>query len=338
MARHDQAATTKTNYAQTVAQADRNGVGVPFGTGVGQDAKQPEIYAVGLRQSGLGMPDRDYYLDPKNAKEKTAYQAHIAKMFTLAGDARMPRRVRRRWSISKHAIANVSWTRIDSRDATKTVQQDRGRRSDYRRAPGFDFVTYLKGIGTPVDTVIVGQPSAITGIAKLIGDAPIQVLQDQLAIRSLDNFADVLPSTFDKEQFAFYGTTLSGTPQQEERWKRAVGFTSGALSDDVSKVYVARYFPPETKAAADKLVRNVITAMGARIDKLDWMAPETKVKAHAKLAAFTPKIGYPSQWRDYSALTITPAMLSATSCARHNGGTTIILITSASRSSAGNGE
>ncbi|MFN3432900.1 MAG: M13 family metallopeptidase, partial [Sphingomonas sp.] len=108
------------------------------------------------------------------------------------------------------------------------------------------------------------------------------------------------------EQFAFYGTTLSGTPQQEERWKRAVGFTSGALSDDVSKLYVAQYFPPSTKAAADQLVRNVLSAMGTRIDNLDWMAPATKVKAHAKLAAFTPKIGYPSRWRDYSALRIVP--------------------------------
>ena len=132
------------------------------------------------------------------------------------------------------------------------------------------------------------------------------MLKDQLLIRSLDGFADVLPTAFDKERFAFYGTTLSGTPEQELRWKRAVDWTSGAVSDDVSKVYVAQYFPPETKAAADALVKNVIAAMGHRIDALTWMAPETKVKAHAKLAAFTPKIGYPSQWKDYSALTIKP--------------------------------
>ena len=297
-------ATTKASYAATVAEADRNGIGVPFGTGVGQDAKQPEIYAVGLRQSGLGMPDRDYYLDPKNAKEKAAYQAHIAKMFTLAGEPNAEARAKAVVDFETQ-VATVSWTRIDSRDATKTYNKT-GVTDLARTAPGFDFVAYLQGIGTPVDTVIVGQPSAITGIAKLIGDAPVQVLQDQLMVRSLDEFADVLPKAFDAERFAFFGTTLSGTPQQEERWKRAVGFTSGALSDDVSKVYVAQYFPPETKAAADQLVKNVIAAMGARIDKLDWMAAETKVKAHQKLAAFTPKIGYPSRWRDYSALTITP--------------------------------
>ena len=293
---------TKATYAAIVAEADRNGVGVPFGTGVGQDAKQPEIYAVGLRQSGLGMPDRDYYLDAKNAKEKAAYQAHIARMFTLAGEPNAEARAQAVVDFETQ-IANVSWTRIDSRDATKTYNKTNV--ADLATmAPGFDFVGYLKGIGTPVDSVIVGQPSAIKGIAALIGAAPIAVLQDQLLIRSLDSFADVLPTAFDREQFAFYGTTLSGTPQQEERWKRAVGFTSGAVSDEVSKVYVAQYFPPETKAAADQLVKNVIAAMGARIDKLDWMAPATKVKAHQKLAAFTPKIGYPTQWRDYSALNI----------------------------------
>lgn len=130
------------------------------------------------------------------------------------------------------------------------------------------------------------------------------MLKDQLLVRSLDRYAAYLPKAFDDEHFAFYGTTLSGTPQQEERWKRAVNFTTSTLQDDVSKLYVARYFPPETKAAADKLVHNIIEAMDRRIDKLDWMAPETKVKAHAKLAAFTPKIGYPSQWRDMSGLQV----------------------------------
>ena len=130
------------------------------------------------------------------------------------------------------------------------------------------------------------------------------MLKDQLLVRSLDSYAAYLPTAFDKENFAFYGTTLSGTPEQEARWKRAVNFTIGALGDDVSKLYVARYFPPETKAAADELVKNIIAAMDRRIDKLDWMSAETKVKAHAKLAAFTPKIGYPSQWRDMSGLAI----------------------------------
>ncbi|WP_210358557.1 M13 family metallopeptidase [Sphingomonas beigongshangi] len=297
-------AATRSNYAALLAEADRNGIGVPFGAGVGQDDKAPETYVVEMRQSGLGMPDRDYYLDAKNAKEKAAYEAHIAKMFTLAGEPNAAARAKALVDFETQ-IAQVSWTRIDSRDATKTYNKMTVAQLA-QSAPGFDFVTYLKGIGTPVDTLIVSQPSAIQGIARLVGAAPIAVLQDQLLLRTLDGYASVLPSAFDQEQFAFYGTTLSGTPQQEDRWKRAVGFTSGALSDDVSKLYVQRYFPPETKAAADQLVRNVIAAMGKRIDALQWMAPETKVKAHAKLAAFTPKIGYPDRWRDYAALKIVP--------------------------------
>ena len=294
--------STKANYASLLAQADRNGVSIPFGSGVGQDDKAPETYVVEMRQSGLGLPDRDYYLQEKNAKEKAAYEAHLTKVLTLAGEPNAAARAKAIVDFETQ-IAQVSWSRVDSRDANKTYNKMTVAQL-VQSAPGFDFVTYLKGVGTPVDSLIVSQPSAVQGIAKLIGAAPIGVLQDQLLVRSLDGFAGVLPKAFDDEQFAFYGTTLSGTPQQEDRWKRAVGFTSSALSDEVSKLYVARYFPPETKASADQLVKNVIAAMGKRIDKLEWMAPETKVKAHAKLAAFTPKIGYPSQWRDYGNLKI----------------------------------
>jgi putative endopeptidase len=174
-----------------------------------------------------------------------------------------------------------------------------------RSSRGFDFLALVKATGAQgVENVLVAQPSAITKIAGLIGAAPLGVLKDQLLVRSLDAYAAFLPSAFDREQFSFYGTTLGGTPQQEERWKRGVNFTVGALGDEVSQLYVQRYFPPETKAAADTLVKNVIAAMDRRIDTLEWMAPETKTRAHAKLAAFTPKIGYPDRWRDMSGLQI----------------------------------
>ncbi len=298
------ALSSKAGYPALAAEADRNGVGIPFGGGVGQDAKDPTTYIVGLSQSGLGLPDRDYYLssDPKLAEAKAAYQAHIAKMFTAAGEPNAAARAKALVDFET-AIAQVSWTRIDSRNADKTYNKMTVAQLQ-QAAPGFDFAAYLRANGTPVDTVIVRQPSAVTGIAKLIADAPLDVLKDQLILRSLEGFASVLPAALDRENFAFYGTTLSGTPEQEERWKRAVGFTSAALSDDVSKLYVAQYFPPATKAAADALVKNIIAAMNKRIDALTWMAPETKVKAHAKLAAFTPKIGYPDRWRDYSNLQI----------------------------------
>ena len=294
----------KAGYPALVAEAEINGIGGPFGGGVGQDAKMPEVYAVGLRQSGLGLPDRDYYLkdDPRFVQARAGYQAHIARMLTLAGEPDAEARAKAIVDYETQ-IAKVSWDRVDSRDSDKTYNKMTVA-TLAQSAPGFDFATYFRDVGTPIETVIVAQPTAITGIAAVVASAPLGVLKDQLTLRSLDGYADVLPAAFDKERFAFYGTSLSGTPEQEARWKRAVSWTSGALSDDVSKIYVAQYFPPATKAAADQLVKNIIAAMGKRIDALTWMAPETKVTAHAKLAAFTPKIGYPSRWKDYSALNI----------------------------------
>lgn len=296
---------TKAGYSALLGELSRDGIGGPIGAGVGQDDKNPNAYIVSIYQAGLGLPDRDYYLgkDAKLAETKVAYQAHITKMLTLAGEQNAAARAKAIVDFET-AIAKVSWTRTDSRDATKTYNKMSVPQLQ-KLAPGIDFATLFKvGGANNVTDVIVAQPSAIAAISKLVRAAPISVLRDQLVYGALRTFADVLPKPLDDEQFAFYGTTLSGTPQQEERWKRAVQFTSSALDDEVSKLYVARYFPPETKAAADALVKNVIAAMDTRIDKLEWMAPETKVKAHAKLAAFTPKIGYPDRWKDYSGLQI----------------------------------
>nr|WP_245858580.1 M13 family metallopeptidase [Sphingomonas guangdongensis] len=296
----------KAAYIRLLAEADRNGVSVPFNVGVSPDAKDPNNYTVTMSQGGLGMPDRDYYLsaDPKLAAVKAAYQAHIAKMFTLAGELNAEARAAAIVAFETE-IAKVHWTRIQSRDADKGYNK-MSVAELVRTAPGFDFAAFLTGSKLPTETLIVRQPSALTGMATLIGAAPIAVLRDQLLLRSLDGYAAVLPKAFDDERFAFFGTAISGTPQQQERWKRAVGFTSGALTDDIAQLYVARYFPPETKAAADVLVKNVIAAMKARVAKLDWMTPATRTQAVAKLDAFTPRIGYPDKWRDYAALEIRP--------------------------------
>ena len=298
--------SSKAGYAALAAKASQAGVGAPFSAYVGPDDKTPTVYALQTSQGGLGMPDRDYYLstDAKLVEQRKAYQAHLAKMLTLAGEPNAAARAAAIVAFETQ-IARAHWTRIESRDANKTYNKMTVADLQ-RRAPGFDFATYFRGLGANTTDVIVAQPTAFTGMAKVIGAAPLAVLKDQLLVRSLDGFAGVLPKAFDQESFAFYGTVLSGTPQQEERWKRAVDFTSEAVADDVSKAYVAKFFPPATKAAADELVRNVTEAMGRRIDNLDWMAPETKAKARAKLAAFTPKIGYPDRWRDMSDLTITP--------------------------------
>lgn len=296
--------SSKADYPVLVAQAARNGVRGPFRFSVGQDDKDPSLYVLNLSQGGLGLPDRDYYLTdtPKMAAIRTAYVAHLAKMFDLAGEADGQARAQAVMALET-TIAKAHWTRVESRDADKTYNR-LSMAELAALAPGFDFAAMFKAVGVSPDHVLVAQPSAFTGEAKLIGGADLAVLKDMLLLRSLDSYANYLPDAVAKEAFAFYGTALSGTPQREERWRRAVSFTNGALGEEVGRIYVARYFPPATKAAADGLVRNIIDAMGTRIDKLTWMAPETKVKAHEKLAAFTPKIGYPTKWRDYSGLDI----------------------------------
>jgi putative endopeptidase len=295
---------SKKGLAALYADADRLGINVPFGMFIGQDRKNSDQYALNVLQGGLGMPDRDYYLskDPKQLETKAKYVQHLTNMLTMAGEKNAAARARAIVDFETR-IAQVHWTRAESRNVDKTY--NKLTLAEVRKlAPGFDFPAFIKADGIDVPYVIVFQPSSFKGISSLIGSTPLRVLQDQLLVRSLDAYSAYLPKKFDDESFAFYGTTLNGTPEQEARWKRAVDFTVGALGDDVSKLYVAKYFPPETKAAADQLVKNIIGAMDRRIDQLDWMSPETKAKAHAKLAAFTPKIGYPSQWRDMSGLVI----------------------------------
>jgi putative endopeptidase len=295
---------SKAGYPALLAAAARNGVGSPIAAFVRQDAKDPDTYLMHLSQSGLAMPDRDYYLskDPKLAETKAAYVKHVANMLTLAGEPNSAVRAQAIVDFETQ-IAEASWTRVQSRDATKTYNKMTVAELQ-RAAPGFDFASYFKATGVPVGSVIVSQPSAEAGIARLIATAPLGVLKDQLLVRSLDAYADVLPKAVDDENFAFYGTVLGGTPQQQVRWKRAVDYTVGSLTDDVSRIYVAKYFPPATKAAADAMVHNLIAAMNRRIDALDWMSPATKVKAHQKLANFTPRIGYPDQWHDYSGMRV----------------------------------
>ncbi|HEX7742309.1 MAG TPA: M13 family peptidase, partial [Sphingobium sp.] len=294
----------KANYAKVAAEAARAGISGPFTFYVGQDDKDPESYILNLRQGGLGLPDRDFYLqtDDKMAAIRTAYVAHLEQMLTLAGEADAKARAAALMAFETE-IAKVHWTQVDSRDADKTY--NRMTLADLAKAaPGFDFAGYFGANRLAPAALIVAQPSAITGEAALIARTPVGVLKDALILRSLHAYATYLPDRFADADFAFYGTTLSGTPKREDRWKRAVDFLKESMGDDVGKAYVARYFPPETKAAMDQLVKNVIAAMGRRIDGLTWMSDAAKTRAHKKLAAFTPKIGYPDKWRDYSGLTV----------------------------------
>jgi putative endopeptidase len=295
---------TKSDLPALYAAADRMGIGHPFPSYIGLDDKVNTQYAYTMVQGGIGLPDRDYYLgtDARMAGIRAKYLTHLTNVLTLAGE---PNAAARAQAIVdfESKVAKVHWTQVESRDATKTYNKMSVAELQ-RRARGFDFSPFLAGIGVKTDELLVAQPSAVTGTASLIGRTPLAVLKDQLLVRSLDGYAAYLPAAFDKEAFAFYGTVLSGTPEQEARWKRGVNFTVGSLSDEVSRLYVQRFFPAETKAAADELVRNVVAAMGRRIDNLAWMAPQTKARARAKLANFRTKIGYPEQWRDYSQLEV----------------------------------
>ncbi len=298
------AAQSKADYVRLVARASRDGISGPFGGYIGQDDKNPESYIFLIYQSGLGMPDRDYYLstNAKLVEARTAYLAHLEKMFALAGEPDGKARAKAVLDFET-ALAKVHWTKVDSRDADKTYNK-MSLAQLQKLAPGFDFAEAMRINGITSDPLIVAQPSAIKGTAALIARTPIAILRDQLIVRSLDEFSNFLPDAIANETFAFYGTALNGTPEREERWKRAVTFLKGSLGEEVGKAYVAKYFPPETKQAADALVKNVLAAMGRRIDGLSWMSDQAKVRAHEKLAAFTPKIGYPDRWRDYSGLDI----------------------------------
>jgi putative endopeptidase len=294
----------KAGYAALLGEATRAGIDTPFGFRVGQDDKAPDTYIVALSQDGLGLPDRDYYLDPgeKMAATRTAYVAHLEKMLTLAGEPNAKARAAALMAFETE-IAKVHWTQEDSRDADKTYNKLTLAQLS-QAAPGFDFAGWLGANGLKPDALLVAQPTALTGEAALIAKAPIGVLKDALILRSLTAYGNYLPDAIGNQNFAFYGTELTGQPKRLDRWKRATSFLKEALGEEVGKAYVAQYYPPETKAAMDELTTNVIAAMGKRIDGLSWMSDATKARAHKKLAAFTIKTGYPDKWRDYAGLDI----------------------------------
>lgn len=295
---------SKAAFEKLLPVAARNGVGALFGGYVGQDDKNPDVYIFQMYQAGTGLPDRDMYLVENDKFEgiRKAYKAYLAQMLTLAGEKNAEARADAIFAMEKR-IAAVQWTREDSSDATKTYNKMSLAQLD-AITPGLKMSSILTKLSPKIGDVIVNQPSALTGIAKIYAETDLAVLKDQMIVNSLSSFSNVLPDSVSDTTFAFYGTTLQGTPKREPRWKRGVSLTEGTVGDEVGKAYAAKYFPPETKAAMDVLVKNVLSAMGRRIDGLSWMQPETKVKAREKLANFTTKIGYPDRWKDYSKLKI----------------------------------
>ena len=295
---------SKAAFEKLLPVAARNGVGALFGGFVGQDDKSPDVYIFQIFQGGTGLPDRDMYLVDNDKFEgiRKAYKEYLGKMLTLAGEKNAQPRADAIFAMEKR-FAEVQWTREDSGDATKTYNKMTLAQLD-GITPGLKMSPILSKVSPKITEVVVNQPSALTGIAEIYAETELAVLKDQMIVNSLAAYANVLPDKVSDTTFAFYGTTLQGTPQREPRWKRGVGFAEGAVGEEVGKAYAEQYFPAETKAAMDVLVKNVLAAMGRRIDGLEWMQPQTKVKARQKLANFTTKIGYPDRWKDYSKLTI----------------------------------
>ncbi|PHS21452.1 MAG: peptidase M13 [Robiginitomaculum sp.] len=276
-----------------------------FGGFVNIDSKQPDQYAFYMGHAGLGLPDRDYYLkDDQRFKDiRVAYVKHIANMLDLAGvegasdkaDAIMALETR---------LANDHWARKDRRNRDLTYNK-MTMDELVSFAPGFPWrkAAEVAKLGD-LSTLVVREKSAFPKLAKDFAETSVDDWKAYMTFKTLSNYSAQLPKAFDDENFAFYGTILRGQPKQRDRWKRGVRMVSGTLGEAIGQVYVKKYFPPESKAKMVELVENLRTALGEHIDNLEWMSPETKVEAHAKLAAFTPKIGYPDKWKDYSSMTI----------------------------------
>jgi putative endopeptidase len=276
-----------------------------FGLWVSPDLNDPAHNVPYLLQGGLGMPDRDNYrgTDANDVGLQAKYKEHIAALLKLANVSDADNQATHIYDL-EHKIADAHVSRTDSMDVLK-ANNPWALKDFSTKAPGLDWSSYFDAAGLAKQPMImVWHPGGVTGSAALVGSQPLDVWKAYLTFHVLDRNARLLPKAFADESFKFYGTALSGAPQQRARWKRAVDATSNALGDAVGKLYVQRYFPPEAKAVAQDMVKNIIAAFGQRIDKLDWMTPDTRAKAKAKVATLYVGLGYPETWRDYSGLQV----------------------------------
>ncbi|MEI2454875.1 MULTISPECIES: M13 family metallopeptidase [Lysobacter] len=295
-------------------EADLDGSAAPVRLGVDLDRKDPDQYLVGLRVGGLGLPDRDYYLnqDARFAGIRTAYLAHIERMLGFAGVSDAKARAQAVLALETE-LAKPQWERAKLRDRDKTynVSSFAELGTQY---PGYDWAAQLKAQGMPaIDRVNVATPSAVQPVLDVIGKTPLPVWRDYLTFHAMRNNAGLLSREIDDAAFAFNGTVLSGQKAQRDDWKRAVAAVTGmdGLGDAMGKLYVERNFSPQAKAAMQALVENLRKALRSNIEKIDWMGDATKAEAYRKLSTFRPKVGYPDKWRDYSSVAIVPNDLMA---------------------------
>ncbi len=299
--------------ARYIGKRERQGGGGFFGAYVDTDDKDSDRYVVNLVQGGLGLPDESYYREDKFAEIREAYVAFLTRMFELAGEhydhdaADAARRV----LALESRLAEGHWERSETRDVLKAYNLHTYDEVK-QLAPGFAWDDYSRAIGADEQTlaqVVVRQPSFFEHLSAVLGATDLADWQAWASAKVIRGAAAYLSSDFVETNFDFYGRTLSGTPELRARWKRAVGFVEGCVGEAVGELYVARHFPPASKAAMDELVANLIEAYRRSITDLDWMTEDTKQRAFDKLRTFRPKIGYPESFRDYSSIGVEPGDL-----------------------------
>jgi putative endopeptidase len=306
-----EAITDLPGLIRTLGQLDRAGVGGPFGYFVNGDAKQSDRYVMYLNQGGLSLPDESYYREATFEEIRSEFVGHVERMLKLAqvpGDAQ---EAAARIMALESRLASSHWDRVSSRDATRTYTK-LDRAGLQALSPQFDWTAWVDGLAVPqsaFDEVVVRQPSYFTGLGAALAELPLEDWKAWLRWRVVHSAASLLSAPFVEENFAFYGRTLTGAPQLRERWKRGVAVVESALGEAVGKLYVERHFPAEAKERMVELVEHLVEAYRQSIAGLDWMSEETRGRALEKLATFTPKIGYPDVWRDYSSLEIVPGDL-----------------------------
>jgi putative endopeptidase len=296
---------TPADLPATFAHFAKLGVQAPLGVGVGQDPKRSDVNIVLINQSGLGMPDRDYYLrqDAKTTATRTAYTGYVTKLLSLAGQSD-PAGSAARILALETALATRQWDRARSRDRNATYNK-MTMAELAALTPSFSWPAYVNAAGLASATdVVVRQPDYVHALDSIAAATPVSTWREYLTFKLLDAYAENLPAAYERARFDFRGRTLSGQQEMAVRWKRAVDGVEGILGEPAGKLYVARYFKPEAKVRMDALVKNLIAAYKVGIDSLSWMSPETKAQAQDKLSHFTVKIGYPDKPRDYSALQI----------------------------------
>ena len=296
---------TKTDLARHMGRMNMLNMTTLIGGGVDGDAQDPGTSVLYVSQSGLGMPDRDYYLkdDPRLKEYRTKYLAFVTKMLTLAGQP-APDASAKEIVALETRLARVQWTNVASRDAVKTY--NKVTFADLpKQFPGFDWTAWAQELGVAgTKAIVVAQPSYFKAMAAAVQEIPVEKWKPYLKFHTTVALAPYLSAEFVEARFDFYGRTLQGTKEMLPRWKRAVNNLDATLGELLGKVYVEQYFKADEKARLEKLVENLRGAFREGIDNLEWMGPDTKKEAQAKLAAFRPKIGYPSKWRDYSKVEI----------------------------------